>query len=208
MRSLHRALTFLLFLVVAISLSAQSHSVAKKSAAKKNSQATSAAAKPTAEQAQKFIDDAEKQLSDLADKTQKADWVNENFITDDTDAIATDMNSENSAGTTKLALDAKKYDTVTLPPVYERKLHLLKLQLTLPTPSDPDLLKEENKLKTDMQSTYGKGKYCPTSKPGTCYDLTAMEKLMGESRDPEELKDLWIGWHKVSMQKNDEGKTM
>src|SRR2546421_732406 len=93
---------------------------------------------------------------------------------------------------------AKKYDGVALPPVYQRKLYLLKLQLTLPTPSDPALLHEENALKTDMQSTYGKGKYCPASKPGTCYDLTAMEKLMGESHDPDELKDLWIGWHKVS----------
>src|SRR3954470_7168582 len=208
MRSLHRALTFLLFLVVAISLSAQSHSVAKKSAAKKNSRATSAAAKPTPEQAQKFIDDAEKQLSDLADKAQRADWINENFITKDTDDQATDANSENSAVTTRLALDAKKYEGVALPAVYERKLHLLKLQLTLPTPSDPNLLREENKLKTGMQSMYGKGKYCPPSKPGTCYDLTAMEKIMGESRDPEELKDLWIGWHKMPIQKDEQDKTM
>ena len=198
MRALPRLLAVSSILLFATIGFAQGHPAKKKAPTKHAAQASAKTAKPTPEEAQRFIDDAEKQLSDLADKGQRADWVNENFITDDTDAIATDANSENSAVTTKLALDAKKYEAVTLPDVYARKLHLLKLQLTLPTPSDPELLKEENRLKTEMQSTYGKGKYCPEAKPGTCYDLTAMEKIMGESRDPEELKDLWIGWHKVS----------
>ncbi len=198
MRFVYRALLLCAVLSFAISSMAQTHPGARKATLKRNAHASATAAKPMPEQAQKFIDDAEKQLSDLADKEQRADWVNANFITDDTDAIATDAGSENSAASTKLALDAKKYEGVTLPAVYERKLHLLKLQLTLPTPSDPALLHEENALKTEMQSMYGKGKYCPQSKPGICYDLTAMEKLMGESRDPDELKDLWIGWHKVS----------
>jgi len=183
MRSLSRVFVISVLCLFATVLMAQSH--ASKKTGAKRADAGAAAAKPTPAEAQKFIDDSEKQLSDLADKGQKADWVNENFITDDTDAIATDANSENSAVTTKLALEAKKYEGVAMPAVYERKLHLLKLQLTLPTPSDPNLLREENKIKTDMQSMYGKGKYCPASKPGTCYDLTAMEKIMGESRDPE-----------------------
>jgi len=195
MRSLIRALALTLLPFLAVTLTAQSHTT---KTAKRNHHANTAPAAPTPEQAQKFLDDAEHQLSDLADQQQRADWINETYITDDTDALATDANSELSAVTTKLALDAKQFNGVALAPVYERKLHLLKLQLVLPTPSDPALLREENTLKTDMQSTYGKGKYCPQSKPGTCYDLTAMEKLMGESRDPDELKDLWIGWHKVS----------
>src|SRR3954470_16329770 len=197
MRALSRVFLVSIVCLLSTVLPAQSHARAKKSSAK-NNHAAAANAKPSSAEAQKFIEDSEKQLSDLADKGQRADWVNENFITDDTDALATDANSENSAVTTKLALDAKKYEGVAMPPVYERKLHLLKLQLTLPTPSDPALLREENTLKTDMQSMYGKGKYCPATKAGTCYDLTAMEKIMGESRDPEELKDLWMGWHKVS----------
>src|SRR5437660_5215189 len=148
MRSLTRVLAFISLSFVALSLSAQSHA-AKTPKHNHRASAAPAPAAPTPEQAQMFLDDAEVQLSDLADKTQRADWVNENFITDDTDALATDANSENSAVTTKLALDAKKYESVPLTPVYQRKLHLLKLQLTLPTPSDPVLLHEENALKTD-----------------------------------------------------------
>src|SRR3954468_9623540 len=167
MRALSRVVVVSLFCLLASVLMAQSHSRTKKTGTARN-HAAAANAKPTAVEAQKFIDDSEKQLSDLADKQQRADWVNENFITDDTDALATDANSEQSAITTKLALDAKKYEGVAMPPTYERKLHLLKLQLTLPTPSDPALLREENTLKTDMQSMYGKGKYCPATKAGTC----------------------------------------
>src|SRR5712671_3531263 len=128
MRSYSRALAFTLLFSFAITLTAQSHSGSRKTTPKKP-RATAPAAKPTAEQTQKFIDDAESQLSDLADKEQRADWVNETYITDDTDALATDANSEQSAVTTKLALDAKRFDGVALAPVYERKLHLLKLQL-------------------------------------------------------------------------------
>src|SRR3954471_24991702 len=205
MRYLPRAVACLLFLSLTLSAFPQRH---EKPALKRRAHTTAEVAKPTTAEAQKFIDDSEKQLSDLADKAQRADWINENFITKDTDDQATDENSENSAVTTKLALDAKKYEGIALPPVYQRKLHLLKLQLTLPTPSDPNLLREENRLKTSMQSLYGKGKYCPPSKPGACYDLTAMEKIMGESRDPEELKDLWIGWRKMPMKKDEQDKTM
>ena len=46
-----------------------------------------------------------------------------------------------------------------------------------------------------LEADYGKGKYC--RKPDDCLDITAIERIMGESRDPNELKDLWVGWHKV-----------
>lgn len=48
---------------------------------------------------------------------------------------------------------------------------------------------------SSLDGDYGKGKYCP--KPDDCLDITAIEKIMHESRDPNELKDVWLGWHKV-----------
>jgi peptidyl-dipeptidase A len=30
-----------------------------------------------------------------------------------------------------------------------------------------------------------------------CLDITSIESIMAASRDPNELKDLWLGWHKV-----------
>src|SRR5207302_598898 len=32
-----------------------------------------------------------------------------------------------------------------------------------------------------------------------CLDITSIENIMGASRDPNELKDLWTGWHKVGV---------
>jgi len=45
---------------------------------------------PTAAEAQEFMTKAEAQLSDLSVKVNRASWVQENFITDDTQAMAAD----------------------------------------------------------------------------------------------------------------------
>ncbi len=45
---------------------------------------------------------------------------------------------------------------------------------------------------------YGKGKYCPESDKGKCLSLGEMEEILANSRDPEELKRIWLGWHQVS----------
>jgi len=45
---------------------------------------------PTLTEAQEFMNKAEAQLSDLSVKVQRASWVQENFITDDTQSIAAD----------------------------------------------------------------------------------------------------------------------
>jgi peptidyl-dipeptidase A len=48
-----------------------------------------------------------------------------------------------------------------------------------------------------LDGEYGKGKYC--RKPDECLDITAIERIMANSRDPQELKDVWLGWHKVGV---------
>ncbi len=49
---------------------------------------------PTAAEAQEFMNKAEAQLADLSVKVQRASWVQENFITDDTEAMAADAIDE------------------------------------------------------------------------------------------------------------------
>ena len=48
-----------------------------------------------------------------------------------------------------------------------------------------------------LDGDYGKGKWCPDGDASKCLDVTAVGKLMATSRDPEELKRAWIGWHAV-----------
>lgn len=149
--------------------------------------------------AEKFINDAEKQLLDLAIRSARADWVKSTFITDDTEALAAAANENMIAATTKLAEQARQYETLDLSPEVKRKLKLLKLSLTLPAPTDPKERNELTRLAASMEGDYGKGKYCPDGDKGKCLSLTELEDIIGSSRDPEELKRAWLGWHQIAI---------
>jgi peptidyl-dipeptidase A len=151
---------------------------------------------PTVAEAQEFMSKAEAQLSDLSVKVNRASWVQENFITDDTQAMAADAIDELTAVTTQLVEQAKRFDGLALSPDLARKFLLLKLSLTAPAPKDPALRREMTEIGVSLDADYGKGKYC--RKNGECLDITAIEKLMSTSHDPEELKEVWAGWHAIA----------
>ena len=150
---------------------------------------------PTVAEAEAFMKKAEAQLGELSVKGNQANWVHDNFITDDTEALAAKTNDEVTAVTTELVEQSKRFDGLRLPSDLARKFLLLKLSLTAPGPKDPALRKEMSEIAASLESEYGKGKYCDAS--GKCLDITAIEKLMGENRNPEQLKELWTGWHAV-----------
>src|SRR5437763_4183183 len=150
---------------------------------------------PTVPEAEAFMKKAEAQLGELSVKGNQANWVHDNFITDDTEALAAKTNDEITAVTTELVEQSKRFDGLRLPSDLARKFLLLKLSLTAPGPKDPALRKEMSEIAASLESEYGKGKYCDAS--GKCLDITAIEKLMGENRNPEQLKELWTGWHAV-----------
>jgi peptidyl-dipeptidase A len=157
--------------------------------------------KPTLAEAEEFMKNAEARLSELSVKGNQAQWVQENFITDDTEALAADANDEISAVTTDLVEKAKRFDGLSMPPELARKFMLLRLSLTAPTPKDPALRKEMTQIAASLDADYGKGKYCKTA--GDCLDITQIETKMASSRDPKELLELWEGWHKVGVPMRD-----
>ncbi|MGO9125946.1 MAG: M2 family metallopeptidase [Terriglobales bacterium] len=153
------------------------------------------ASKPTVAEAEQFMKQAEVRLNELTVRAARAAWVQENFITDDTEAIAADANEQNTAAVTELVEQARRFDGLPLPPALARKFLLLKLGVTAPAPKDAKLRREMIEIGTSLDGDYGKGKYC--RKPDDCLDITAIEKLMEDRRDPHELRDVWLGWHKV-----------
>ncbi len=150
---------------------------------------------PTVAEAEQFMNKAESRLAELTVKVSQANWVHDNFITEDTEALAADANDEITAVTTELVEQAKRFDGMKMPPDLARKFLLLKLSLTAPGPKDPTLRKEMSEIAASLESDYGKGKFCDGS--GKCLDITAVEKIMGDSRDPNQLKEVWAGWHAV-----------
>jgi len=150
---------------------------------------------PTIAEAEAFMKDAEARLLDLGVKASRASWVQENFITDDTETISAEANDNLTALVTDLATKAKRFDQLNLPPELARKMMLLRLSLPLPAPSNPVERQEETRIESSLDADYGKGKYC--RKDGKCLDITAMDALFATDRNPDELLDMWVGWHRV-----------
>ena len=154
--------------------------------------------KATAAEAENFIGNAEKRLLDLNLKYSYADWEKSTNITDQTEEKSANANKELIAATTELAEQATKFEGLQLSADTQRKMKLLKLSLTLPAPKNPAEREELTKIAASMEGDYGKGKYCPDGDKGKCLDITALEEIMGTSRDPEKLKQTWIGWHQIA----------
>jgi peptidyl-dipeptidase A len=152
---------------------------------------------PTAEEAQKYIEDAERDLFDLGLKAQRAGWVQENFITEDTEQIAADAGEALTTAAVKYAKEAHHFDALRLSPELARKRLMLELAAGFPAPDEPKAQKELAQILASLDGDYGKGKWCPQGDQEKCLDVTAVEKLMAESRNADELKRAWVGWHAI-----------
>jgi len=152
---------------------------------------------PTVAEAEKFIADTEKLLADLSVKDSRAEWVQANFITDDTESIASVAKEALIEAKTRIATDVKRFDGMKLPPVLDRKFKLLKLSLF--SLSDPKEREEVAKLSTSLEGEYGKGKASlKTGKhAGQNLDIGEVEQILAASRDPQEMKEVWEAWHAV-----------
>jgi peptidyl-dipeptidase A len=167
------------------------------SAASARPQAKPNSPPPAPEEAKKSIEQAEQELFDLGIKAGRAAWVQENFITVDTEAIAADANEVANTAATKYAKDAHRFDKVQLSPELARKRLLLELAAGFPAPDDPKKQKELAQIESTLDGDYGKGKWCPDGNNKACMDVNAVSHIMATSRNPEELKRAWIGWHAV-----------
>ena len=160
--------------------------------------ASTTAAKPDAAT---FLKNAEKELSDFSDYASRISWVNSNFITDDTDWLAARAGLEGTLLGVRLANATKDYANANLTPDQKRKMAILLAGMVMPAPSSgtPEEQKaisdELNKITTDLQSTYGKGKFTIDGKE---LNLEELSGIIASSRDPKKLQQAWEGWHTVS----------
>jgi peptidyl-dipeptidase A len=150
----------------------------------------------TPEAARQFIDQAEQDLFALSVDSERAAWVQANFITDDTQAIAAGANEKLLAATARLAKEAARFNGLDLPYDVRRRIELLKLSGAMAAPADAAKTRELSKIAAAMEAAYGAGKYCPPG--GECRDLEQLSDLMVTSRDPAALLDAWTGWRTVS----------
>jgi peptidyl-dipeptidase A len=155
-------------------------------------------AAPTVEDAQKFMTQVDKDLRRLWVARDRAMWVNENFITDDTEALGAAGEEATAEYVTRTIKDAQKFAKLKMPDELARQFMLLKLSQTVPAPTDAKEREELAAIEVGMMGAYGKGKYCPPRLNGKCLTLGDLSKTMAESRKYDELLDAWTGWHSTS----------
>jgi peptidyl-dipeptidase A len=176
------------------------------------------AAAPTVEEAQRFMTETERELLALAVEAAQAGWIQSNFITVDTQAVAARANERLIAATMARAQQATRFAGLTLPADLQRRLNLLEVGLVLPAPSDAEQRAELTRIAAAMEAIYGAGKYCPgrpagqaeardegsASEDAGCLDIEALSKILAESRDPQALQEAWTGWRTISPPMRDE----
>jgi peptidyl-dipeptidase A len=158
---------------------------------------TSCSQAPSVDEAKSFLDTAEKKFDEIGIESARAAWVQANFITDDTEALAAAAAQRSSQYAVQVAKDAVRFDQTELPADLRRKMTLLKVGFTLAVPADEAESKEVTKLGASLEATYGKGKYCPGD-PKPCMNIDKITDIMKESTNAAELLDVWNGWHTVS----------
>jgi len=190
--------------------------------------ATSAQKQSSPEEAEAFMAKVDSELKALFIKRERAAWVSSNFITSDTEEISAEADRETMEYLAKTIKEATRFDGLELEPALARQFHLLKLAGTLPAPNDAAKTAELAKITSEMQSAYGKGKYCPAEdgalrkalakheenedalacdtpgEAGKGVSLGVLTKVMAGSRDEAALREAWMGWRKVAPDMKDD----
>jgi peptidyl-dipeptidase A len=153
----------------------------------------------TPERAKEFIDNVNATSLRLELESSQAAWVQATYITEDTQAISARASQVYIDTMAKFAKNAVEFDRVEVPADIRRQLNLLKLSLTMATPSDPEEGRELTTLASKLEATYGKGKWCEdSSNSKSCLDIDKITNTMAESFDEKRLRQVWEGWHTIS----------
>src|SRR5882757_4978117 len=92
---------------------------------------------PTVAEAKAFLDKAEADLLTLGNEAARAGWVQETYITDDTEALAAKANERLLTKTNEIVIASRRFKDLKLPPDMARKFMLLRLN---GSPTDPRLV--------------------------------------------------------------------
>jgi peptidyl-dipeptidase A len=169
------------------------------SSAKPSAPSASASARaPSVDEAIAWTKDVDAELRKVWTAQSRADWINQNFITDDTDRSSTVASDASMEVVTRLIEASTRFDGLALPADVARQIHLLRVSNSVISPSDAAKRAELAEITVKMNSDYGKAKYCPARLKGQCLELPDLEKIMSKSRKYDELLDAWKGWHETA----------
>src|ERR1700735_3240381 len=108
----------------------------------------------TAEAARHFAEAAERRLLPLWVAQSRASWVQETFITPDTEEMAAEADQAVKAATADLAGEARRYEGLKLPEDVAPKIKLIKLSVDIPAPRDTAESTELPQYNASLQNEY------------------------------------------------------
>jgi peptidyl-dipeptidase A len=186
--SVQRCLTFAALLTTALAIGCSSTTPAPGSAGDEN------------RDPKVFLKQANDNSLRLSNEANQAAWVQETYITQDTEALASRANEAYVSAVTDYAKRSSRLEGATSDATEKRQLMLLHNSQTMASPSDKKESTELSELVTAMDSMYGKGKYCPGGEgEDNCLDIEKITDILATSRDPRRIRDVWEGWHTISV---------
>lgn len=148
------------------------------------------------ESAAAFVARMEVEGNELSEEASAAYWVRSTYITSDTAILAAKAGERGLAFESAMVKQAKQYLGTDMDPDTTRAIELMLRGSSAPAPDDAALRAELSAILTDMEGQYGAGKYCNAE--GVCEELQELEAILAESRDYDELLEVWKGWREVS----------
>lgn len=148
------------------------------------------------ETAREFVERIQQEYIALAKETRAAAWVRATYITKDTAVLAAKAGERALEFQATMVAQAKQFKNTKMDQETARAIELMLRGSAAPAPDDPAARAELAEIMTDMEGQYGAGKYC--TEAGLCRELQELEKVLAESRDYDELLDVWQGWRTVS----------
>ena len=148
---------------------------------------------PTAADAEVWIKAADKAYFDETVRAGRTQWVYETNITDDTEALVAASNAESNTLMVMTAAEAARMAKVPgLSAEDQRKLVMMRTQITNPVPTTPGAAADFGMRQARIQGLYGKGH---GTLNGAAINGSDIEEAMGTNRNPDQLREMWLSWH-------------
>ena len=149
----------------------------------------------TAEQAQAYVEAAERELAERSEYEGRIAWVYNTYINFDTEWLLQRSDADATEARVRLASGAGRFANLDLPPDTRRKIDLLRLSLVLPAPQREGAADQLSQITTRLASIYSTGRI---DYRGRQVPLDELETLMGTERNPARLEEMWTDWHAVA----------
>jgi len=141
-----------------------------------------------------WVDMAEKTMFDFGVEFARISWINNTYITHDSDMLAAKYGAQATEMSVAYANDAARFARVEgLDPDVARKLDILRNGIVMPAPVADGSATELNEIATKLGSAYGRGKGTLNGEPINGSDIEA--EMGNLDRTPTELSEMWASWH-------------